>query len=151
MLPKREPVFDIRYWFPIIIPKRNEGKMTNKNESPEQARPGLSIVIPVYNEEESLPFLVEKLASTIASMSMPSEIILVDDGSVDSSLKEMKKLKREICPEIRIIEFAQNRQGPVVIDFRVEKEEAVYPMVPAGADLDVMIRRPIRREPVSGD
>jgi len=30
----------------------------------------------------------------------------------------------------------------VVIDFRVEQEDTVYPMVPAGADLDQMIRRP---------
>jgi acetolactate synthase I/II/III large subunit len=33
--------------------------------------------------------------------------------------------------------------GTVVIDFRVEKEDSVYPMVPAGADLDNMIRRPV--------
>ena len=32
--------------------------------------------------------------------------------------------------------------GAVVIDFRVEQEDAVYPMVPAGADLHDMIRRP---------
>jgi acetolactate synthase I/II/III large subunit len=32
--------------------------------------------------------------------------------------------------------------GTVVIDFRVEQEDAVYPMVPAGADLHDMIRRP---------
>ena len=31
---------------------------------------------------------------------------------------------------------------PALIDFRVEKEESVYPMVPAGADLHAMIRRP---------
>ncbi len=42
------------------------------------------------------------------------------------------------------IEFARETPGPVVIDFRVEKEEAVYPMVPAGADLDNMLRRPIQ-------
>jgi acetolactate synthase-1/2/3 large subunit len=30
-----------------------------------------------------------------------------------------------------------------IIDFRVEQEDAVYPMVPAGADLDAMIRRPV--------
>ena len=45
------------------------------------------------------------------------------------------------------IEFASQTPGPVVLDFRVEKEEAVYPMVPAGADLDNMIRRPARRQP----
>ncbi len=37
---------------------------------------------------------------------------------------------------------ARERAGTVVIDFRVEQEDSVYPMVPAGADLDAMIRRP---------
>ncbi|HEY8149855.1 MAG TPA: biosynthetic-type acetolactate synthase large subunit [Vicinamibacteria bacterium] len=38
---------------------------------------------------------------------------------------------------------------PALIDFRVEKEEAVYPMVPAGADLHAMIRRPATEEGVT--
>jgi len=42
------------------------------------------------------------------------------------------------------LEFASQTSGPVVLDFHVEKEEAVYPMVPTGADLDEMIRRPLR-------
>jgi acetolactate synthase-1/2/3 large subunit len=33
----------------------------------------------------------------------------------------------------------------VLLEFVVEMEEAVFPMVPSGADLDAMIRRPIRR------
>ncbi|MBI3763836.1 MAG: biosynthetic-type acetolactate synthase large subunit [Chloroflexi bacterium] len=37
---------------------------------------------------------------------------------------------------------AEDTQGTVVIDFRVEQEDSVYPMVPAGADLHAMIRRP---------
>jgi acetolactate synthase-1/2/3 large subunit len=49
------------------------------------------------------------------------------------------------------INFARETNGPVLIDFRVEREEAVYPMVPSGADLDAMIRRPIRRQSVTGD
>ena len=40
------------------------------------------------------------------------------------------------------IEDARAHQGPVVVDFRVEQEDTVYPMVPAGADLHAMIRRP---------
>jgi acetolactate synthase I/II/III large subunit len=40
--------------------------------------------------------------------------------------------------------FAHQTPGPVVIDFQVEREEAVYPMVPTGADLGSMIRRPHR-------
>jgi acetolactate synthase-1/2/3 large subunit len=42
------------------------------------------------------------------------------------------------------IDFARHVDGPVLLDFRVEREEAVYPMVPAGADLHAMLRRPIR-------
>jgi acetolactate synthase-1/2/3 large subunit len=41
-----------------------------------------------------------------------------------------------------IVKQAREAEGTVVIDFRVEQEDSVYPMVPAGADLDKMIRRP---------
>lgn len=54
----------------------------------------------------------------------------------------------EVLPAI---EFARQTEGPVVLEFQVEKEEAVYPMVPTGADLDKMIRRPIRKEPTAAD
>lgn len=40
------------------------------------------------------------------------------------------------------VNFARGIEGPALIEFMVEKEEIVYPMVPAGADLDKMIRRP---------
>jgi len=40
------------------------------------------------------------------------------------------------------VQAARDAEGTVVIDFRVEQEDSVYPMVPAGADLHAMIRRP---------
>jgi acetolactate synthase-1/2/3 large subunit len=46
---------------------------------------------------------------------------------------------------IPAIEAARKGKA-ALIDFRVEKEEAVYPMVPAGANLDAMIRRPVAEE-----
>ena len=42
------------------------------------------------------------------------------------------------------IEWARNTKGPVVLEFKVEREDAVYPMVPAGAALHEMIRRPVK-------
>src|SRR5271155_2479607 len=45
----------------------------------------------------------------------------------------------EVVPTI---ESAREADGPVLIDFRVEQEDSVYPMVPAGASLHEMIRRP---------
>lgn len=44
------------------------------------------------------------------------------------------------------IAFAQKTPGPVLIEYQVEKEDSVYPMVPSGAALDEMIRRPITRK-----
>jgi acetolactate synthase-1/2/3 large subunit len=41
-----------------------------------------------------------------------------------------------------VVQRARAADGTVLIDFRVEQEDSVYPMVPAGADLDAMIRRP---------
>jgi len=52
--------------------------------------------------------------------------------------------KREEVDEA--IEWARKTQGPVVIEFRVEREDGVYPMVPTGASLDQMIQRPVRVE-----
>jgi acetolactate synthase-1/2/3 large subunit len=43
---------------------------------------------------------------------------------------------------IPTVQAAREHDGPVLIDFRVEQEDTVYPMVPAGADLHKMIRRP---------
>ena len=40
------------------------------------------------------------------------------------------------------VEAAREQAGAVVLDFKVEQEDSVFPMVPAGADLDEMIRRP---------
>jgi acetolactate synthase-1/2/3 large subunit len=45
------------------------------------------------------------------------------------------------------IEFAQKTPGPVLIEYQVEKEDSVYPMVPSGAALDEMMRRPIQQKP----
>jgi len=41
-----------------------------------------------------------------------------------------------------VVKQARDAEGTVLIDFRVEQEDSVYPMVPAGADLHAMIRRP---------
>jgi acetolactate synthase-1/2/3 large subunit len=52
----------------------------------------------------------------------------------------MRVTKREDV--IPAIQAARSHPGSMLIDFRVESEESVYPMVPAGADLHAMIRRP---------
>ncbi len=55
-------------------------------------------------------------------------------------LRGLRVTRREEIPDIYAT--AQADPGTVVVDFRVEQEDSVYPMVPAGADLRDMIRRP---------
>jgi len=50
---------------------------------------------------------------------------------------------REREAVIPTVQQARQMEGPALIEFRVEKEDIVYPMVPAGANLDDMIRRPL--------
>jgi acetolactate synthase-1/2/3 large subunit len=47
--------------------------------------------------------------------------------------------RAQIAPALQ---SARSHPGPVLIDFQVEQEDSVFPMVPAGAALDAMIRRP---------
>ena len=54
---------------------------------------GLSVVIPVYNEEGSVPELHKQLTKVLDKLKSKYEVIYVDDGSTDSSLEKIKKLK----------------------------------------------------------
>jgi acetolactate synthase-1/2/3 large subunit len=52
-------------------------------------------------------------------------------------------LRADTRPDVAtVVNRAREADGTVVIDFRVEQEDSVYPMVPAGKDLHDMIRRP---------
>lgn len=55
----------------------------------------VSIVIPVYNESQNLPELVERVLKSCATLTMPCEFILVDDGSRDNSRELIEKAVNE--------------------------------------------------------
>ena len=59
----------------------------------------LSIVVPIYNEEESIPFLVNQLLEVLQPMQETFELVLVNDGSSDNSAEVIRKLSFEI-PEL---------------------------------------------------
>ena len=49
------------------------------------ARPEVSVVVPIYNEVESLPHLIEAIATSLNATGLSYELICVDDGSSDGS------------------------------------------------------------------
>ena len=69
--------------------------------------PELSVVTPVYNEEESVERLVTEVGAVLDEIGKPAEIIAVDDGSSDASFARLAALKaRE--PRLRVIRLARN-------------------------------------------
>lgn len=69
--------------------------------------PYLSIVIPLYNEEESVDKLVTRTLEAASKFEFSYEIILVDDGSTDGTWTRIERLK-EVVPDLRGIKFRRN-------------------------------------------
>ena len=67
----------------------------------------ISIVVPCYNEEESIPLFYNELKKVFDSRKEVLEIIYVDDGSSDKSLKEMKKIASS-DKNVKYISFSRN-------------------------------------------
>ena len=69
--------------------------------------PNLSIVIPLYNEEQNLARLHERLMGVLGKLSISWEIIFVDDGSSDNTLKILEELASN-QPFIKAISLTRN-------------------------------------------
>lgn len=67
----------------------------------------ISIVVPVYNEEESLPHFYPELVRVLRSLKKDYEIVFVDDGSKDKSFELLKKLEKN-DKKVRLFSFRKN-------------------------------------------
>jgi polyisoprenyl-phosphate glycosyltransferase len=66
-----------------------------------------SIVIPIYNEEESFPALVRRLRGVLDRLDGPAEVVLVDDGSRDGSYELMAAVTQE-DPRFKVLQLSRN-------------------------------------------
>ena len=73
----------------------------------EQKEIGISVVVPVYNEEKNLPVLIPQIAQVLESLGKSYEMIFVDDGSTDESRKVLKEMISQY-PQIHILGFRKN-------------------------------------------
>lgn len=67
----------------------------------------LSLVIPLYNEEENIRELQKKLTETLSKLPITYEIIYVDDGSTDNTLKCLEEIQQK-DPHVVILSFRRN-------------------------------------------
>jgi len=72
-----------------------------------QPRPLLSIVVPVYNEEEVLPDFHQRLSTVLASINMDSEIVYINDGSQDKTLSLLEALHAE-HDNVALLDLSRN-------------------------------------------
>lgn len=68
----------------------------------------LSLVIPVYNEQENLPLLFNALYKTMTPLGKLWEVVLVDDGSRDKSLEVLKKYAQKDPEHVRVVGLRRN-------------------------------------------
>jgi glycosyltransferase involved in cell wall biosynthesis len=68
----------------------------------------LSVVSPVFNEEQNIPLLYDGVFKALDPLDVTWELILVDDGSRDGSIAEMEKLAAADPEHVRLIELRRN-------------------------------------------
>ncbi|MCG2790994.1 MAG: glycosyltransferase family 2 protein [Actinomycetia bacterium] len=68
---------------------------------------GLSIIIPIYNERESIGKLYDNLNGALSGMNLEYEVLLIDDGSIDGTFDELLKAHRK-NKLFKIIRFRKN-------------------------------------------
>jgi dolichol-phosphate mannosyltransferase len=78
-------------------------------------QPDLSVVFPVYNEEENVPILLDEITAALEGRGWSFEIVAVDDGSVDRSLEVLQQ-SRAKHPNLRIITFEKNAGQTAALD-----------------------------------
>jgi glycosyltransferase involved in cell wall biosynthesis len=97
--------------------------------APQQAQVAISIVVPVYNEEESVRPLHEALTASLQQLGQSYEIVFVDDGSRDGTFTVLRALY-EADPHVRVVRFRRNfgKTPALVAGFQHARGDVVFTM-----------------------
>jgi len=85
----------------------------------------ISVVIPVYNEEQNIRALMERLLAVMKGAGTPFEVILVDDGSTDRSLSLLQDYSSQ--PGVKVVELTRNygQHAAIMAGFSIVRGEIV--------------------------
>jgi glycosyltransferase involved in cell wall biosynthesis len=89
----------------------------------------ISVVVPLFNEDESLPELIEWNTRVLEGNGFSYEIILVDDGSSDNSWDVIEQLKKQY-PHVKGIKFRRNygKSAALNVGFAAAEGDVVITM-----------------------
>lgn len=90
----------------------------------------VSIIIPVFNEEENLPILTSKILSVVNDITENYELIFIDDGSRDKSWEVINSLSQEYSGFIKGLRFRRNFGKAIALEagFRQAKGDIIITM-----------------------
>jgi len=97
----------------------------------------LSVVVLAYNEETGLGPTVERTLEVMEELAIPYEVVIVEDGSTDST-PEVARALSEVHPEVRVVQHDHNKGSGMAIRSGVDAsrgERIIY--VPADGQFDV--------------
>jgi len=83
----------------------------------------LSLVVPVYNEKENLPLLMDAVYAAMSPLNKQWEIVLVDDGSKDGSLEVLTGLADTDPDHVRVVVFRRNFGQTAAIAAGIDNSE----------------------------
>jgi len=94
------------------------------------SHPLVSVVIPVYNEQESLPLLFERLMPVMENLGRPYELVFINDGSHDRSLALLLDCRDRFPGRVVVIDFSGNfgQHMAIMAGFAEAKGEMVLTM-----------------------
>jgi len=78
----------------------------NPQQGTEAAR--LSVVVPIYNEEDNVERLVERMHEALGDGDRPWELVLVDDGSRDDTVERALAMRERFGPHVRVVQLQRN-------------------------------------------
>ena len=90
----------------VSTPQREAVQKQTESLDPDQ-RPVISVIVPIFNEEEVIPELYRRMAAVLGNIGQTWELVCVNDGSRDASLSMLLSL-REQDARIKIINFSRN-------------------------------------------
>ncbi len=122
-------------------PRKNTGKdaspkdpETRVRELPESSKiirqnQSISVIIPLFNEEESLTELSQKLEDTLGDLGCEYEVVFIDDGSTDRSFDKIREINKR-NPKFHCIKFRKNygKSAALAKGFRAAKGNIVITM-----------------------
>src|SRR5690348_1854444 len=85
----------------------NSVTSNSATDNKHMSQPDLSVVFPVYNEEENVPILLREIAAALEGRGWTYEIVAVDDGSTDRSL-DVLRANVEQYPMLRVLALKKN-------------------------------------------